>query len=68
MTKIVVDIKNCSECPFWDSERVYTADSFEMPFKWMCKKSHKRVISGFVEWHDKVPVPEWCPLILKDKS
>jgi len=59
--KIEVDIKNCSECPHFKEERVYTSDSFEMPFKWMCKKADNRVISGFVEWNDKIKIPEWCP-------
>jgi hypothetical protein len=59
-TEIKIKIKDCSECPFWESERVYTADSFEMPFKWTCKKA-KRQIAGFVEAFDKTPIPEWCP-------
>lgn len=59
-TEIKISIKDCSQCPYFDDERVYTPDSYEMPFKWTCTKA-KRVISGFVEWNDKVPIPEWCP-------
>lgn len=66
-TEIKIKIKDCSECPFWKSERVYTADSFEMPFKWTCKKA-KRQIAGFVEWHDKTPIPEWCPCKINDNK
>jgi hypothetical protein len=40
---------------------VYTADSFEMPFEWKCVKADNRVIAGYVEWHDKVKIPDWCP-------
>jgi hypothetical protein len=58
--EIKIDIKDCSECPHFESERVYTADSFETPFKWTCTKA-KRQIAGFVEWHDKIKIPDWCP-------
>jgi hypothetical protein len=67
--EIKINIKNCSECPFWESERVYTADSFEMVFKWICKKSHGRIISGYVDTWDKVAIPDWCPCRIKvDKT
>ena len=63
--KIVIEIDKCSECPFWDSERVYTGDSFEMGFKWTCKKA-KRQIACFVETFDKTPIPEWCPCKIEE--
>lgn len=62
--KIIIDIVDCSNCPYFKSERVYTADSFEMPFKWTCNKE-KRVISEFVETFDKTPIPDWCPIKIK---
>ena len=68
MPKIVLDIKNCSGCPHWNEERVYTADSFEMVFKWMCTKADNRVIQGFVETFDKVKIPDWCPFYKGTKS
>ena len=61
MTEIRIKIKNCSECPFWTDEKVYTADSFENVFKWICKKAHGKKIAGYVETFDKVPIPDWCP-------
>ena len=64
-TEIKIKIKDCSECPFWTSERVYTADSFEMVFKWICKKSHGRIISGYVDTWDKVAIPDWCSCRIK---
>lgn len=59
--EIKIEIKKCSECPFFKEERVYTADSFEIPFDWFCKKAHGRKIAGYVEWHDKIAIPDWCP-------
>jgi hypothetical protein len=60
-TEIKISIKDCSQCPHFEDEKVYTADSFEMPFDWYCEKAGHRKIAGYVEWHDKVPIPEWCP-------
>ena len=25
-----------------------------------------RYISGYVEWNDKIPIPEWCPCKLEE--
>lgn len=66
MTKIQIEIKDCSECPFHTSERVYTSDSFEMIFKWTCTKAN-RIIAGYVDTWDKVKIPEWCPSNIKTK-
>ena len=63
--KIALDIKDCSECPHFNCERMYTADSFEMAFNWFCKKENNRKIAGYVETFDKTPIPEWCPCNLK---
>lgn len=65
--KIGIDIKDCSECPHFDSERIYTADSFEMAFDWFCLESGERKkISGYVETFDKTPIPEWCPCKIEE--
>ena len=37
--EIKIEVKNCNECPHFKEVRVYTADSFEMPFDWFCKKN-----------------------------
>lgn len=33
------------------------------------KKAYKldklRLIAGYVEWHDKTPIPDWCPCKLE---
>jgi hypothetical protein len=62
--KIQLEIKTCKECPFFEEKRMYTADSWEMPYDWFCKKAKNRKIAGYVEWHeeDKVEIPKWCPV------
>jgi len=96
MTQIKIDIKDCSDCPFFKSSPYPTMDSFERPEYWWCcnpdnekfvpvmpedekrkeyyledeqareriiKKTgipNVRKIAGYVEWHDKTPVPDWC--------
>lgn len=62
---IKIEIKDCSGCPFMESKRVYTADSFEIPFEWKCTKANK-VIAGFVEHNDKIKIPDWCPCKIEE--
>jgi hypothetical protein len=53
----------CTSCPFFERVRVYTSDSWEEGYDWLCKKEPEKKIAGFVEWNDKKPeIPEWCPL------
>jgi hypothetical protein len=68
--KIILDIKTCKECPFFEQERMYTADSFEEPFDWFCKKMNNRKIRGYVEWHEEkdVPIPDWCPVKVEEPA
>lgn len=49
MTKIVLDIKNCSDCPNFKKEKVYTKDSWEDIYDWFCKKKNDKKIQGYVE-------------------
>jgi hypothetical protein len=67
MAKIIVDIKNCKQCPFFKEERHYTADSFEHAYNWFCKKENNKPIATYVEWHEdnKIEIPEWCPIQIK---
>jgi hypothetical protein len=66
MATIKLEIKSCKECPFLETKVVYTSDSWERPEDWFCKKSKDagglKKIEGYVEWHDKVKIPEWCPI------
>ena len=52
MTKIGIKIDNCSECPNFQSKRVYTADSFEMVFTRKCTPVNK--------------IPKWCPIKIEE--
>ena len=65
MTTIKLEIQDCSQCPFLERKTVYTSDSFERPEDWFCKKNDNKKIAGYVEWHDKTPVPDWCPIKTK---
>ena len=69
MAKIVIDIQSCNECPFSESRRHYTGDSFEIEFDWSCGKWDSKSIANSVSWGREktdLAVPEWCPLLKKD--
>lgn len=59
-----LEIKSCTNCPFFERQRIYTADSWEEAYDWFCKKESGKKIRGYVEWHEaaKIEVPEWCPI------
>lgn len=61
--KITLEINSCKQCPFFKEQIMYTADSFETAFTWICKNKDKE-IQGYVEWHDeaKIKIPNWCPI------
>lgn len=61
MTKIVIEISNCTYCPHFKITGVYSTDGFDRGEYWHCTKLDKK-IAGFVEWNDKIPVPDWCPI------
>ena len=52
----------CSQCPFCESKRIYTADSFETVFELFCKKLNERVYT--VDWNEEGKCdtpPTKCP-------
>lgn len=68
MTKIALEIDSCKECPFFNRERYYTFDSWELAYDWFCKKEKDddgkdMKISGYVGWNEEkdVKIPAWCP-------
>ena len=63
MANIIVHIKTCKECPYFEISNVSSTDGFDRGEDWKCKKTNK-MISTFVEWHEenKVKVPDWCPI------
>lgn len=57
-----LEINSCTECPFCDTNRDYSADSFETLIRWDCKKK-QQASRRYVEWTDKENfIPDWCPL------
>lgn len=65
MAKLILTVKGCEDCPMVSKERQYTADSFEMVFKYICTKSN-RVVREYVDWNEEVnEVPKWCPLLIQ---
>lgn len=67
MTQIIIEITSCKDCPHHKEKRIYTGDSWEQPYDWFCWKKEDKKIAGYVEWHDKVPIPDWCPVKLQKK-
>lgn len=65
LTTIQLEIKSCEQCPFLHTQKVYTSDSWENGYLWTCKKKNDKQIAGFVEWNDKIKVPDWCPIKVK---
>lgn len=45
------NVEYCSQCPFCESKRIYTADSFETLFELFCKKLNEAVYT--VDWNDE---------------
>lgn len=65
MTKIIIEIKNCSKCPFFITANQYSSDGWDRMEDWICTKTEpERKIQGAVEWHEisKIEVPTWCPI------
>ena len=69
-TKIQLEINDCQDCPFCESQRHWTSDSWEHAYDYYCKKKEtgnkeypSRKIAGYIEWRSEMPeVPHWCPL------
>ncbi len=64
MTKIIIDIKSCQECPFLEKVKIYTGDSWETDHDWLCKKNKLKKNEGSVSWNEEkdVEIPKWCPI------
>ena len=67
MTKIVIDIKSCNECPHIKISSDYSTDGWDRGADWYCTKMADIPIAGFVE-RKKPKVPEWCPCRLNLKE
>jgi hypothetical protein len=59
--KALLEITSCRDCPYSKVTNVSSTDGWDRGEEYTCTKSSK-VIHGFVEWNDDIPVPEWCPI------
>lgn len=67
MTKIVIEINSCRECPFFKTSNEWSSDGFDKMQDWICTKLNpNKKIKTNVEWfeYSKINVPEWCPIKL----
>lgn len=64
-TKILLEITNCGDCPKCDVTRT---PGWDYALSYFCKLEEKMVCSG-IEWPSEMkPVPDWCPLRLKNET
>jgi hypothetical protein len=78
MVKLVLEIDNCSGCPFVNSERTLNA-GFAIDYycahkefkdytendKYRQSTAVGRKVMSYVEWSsDHQPIPDWCPIRL----
>jgi hypothetical protein len=69
MTKIQINISDCTSCPFHKTTRQYTADSWERADDWWCTQTGKDIkVASYVEWTNDVEIPDWCPIMVKELS
>lgn len=43
MTKIVIEIKNCRDCPFFKTDNHYSTDAFDSMVDWICGKINEKI-------------------------
>lgn len=59
--KIQMDIKDCSQCPNFTSDRVYYADPWDCgDSEWICKKLNRKI--GVEDLRSKPKIPKDCPI------
>ena len=68
MTKILLEIENCTGCPFLKRRRVNTSCSWDKTEDWFCEKSNDRLITeNIMMWGGDVPkIPDWCKIKIWD--
>jgi len=74
--QVIINIDKCSGCPHHLATPYRTSDSFERPEYWWCTEDDEKIrlsikkndnlnklryVAGYVEWYNKVPIPDWCP-------
>ncbi len=64
--KIAIEIQRCNQgCPHFKITGTSSTDGWDRGEDWYCNKA-QREISNFIEWHDKIEIPKWCPIKLKN--
>lgn len=70
MVKIAITIpknRGCEKCPFHKEANPWSSDGWDKMLDWICSATEdNRKVAGSVEWHDKIPVPDWCPILVED--
>lgn len=66
MAKIGLEINKCRSCPLVEIERTPKAG---YAFDYFCSAtSPMKLIASYVEYPSEIPeVPDWCPILCKDK-
>lgn len=74
MTKVIINIVDCSGCPFHTTTTCCTPDAWEKADDWWCNHIHCVDVNGnfkkvadYVEWNDDIEVPDWCPIMVRDE-
>jgi hypothetical protein len=69
MSKVVLHIEKCQDCPHLEISIPYSFDGFDCGNDWRCKEANRK-IAEFVESPSQSPkkIPSWCPLRVKDSK
>lgn len=72
MAKIVIELDKCIdskrgiECPFATSR---LTKGYGYAVDYLCGLNNNEITSRYVEWErDIKPIPDWCPILLKEKK
>lgn len=70
MEKAVISktIKRCDKCPNIKTGNFYSTDGWDRMEDWFCMACDDKKIASGVEWHDKIPIPDWCPYGLSEEK
>lgn len=76
MNKVCITIDKCCDCQHHYVQRIYTADSWEHVEGLYCSKvtdvrssnqKHRLVVSDDWDAREHSRIPDWCPLLNKNK-
>ena len=62
-------IENCMDCDHHTVERIWTPDSWEHVEGCYCTKCNNKLV-GSDDWdvRDNATIPDWCPMLEKNKT